>query len=197
MKKFVLTLFFIAGLTGFLFSQPLSYELKGMMDLLQTSKSISEVTKYTLTENDIEGSPYLNDEFENGSIYTIQRLHYADIPLRYNIYNDNLEFKTPTGEILALAIPEIVEKAEIGNTLMIYSPYLQANKIKKGFLVVLEEGKISLYAKPGIMFKEATQRGAFKDPEPPKFLKKSDEYFIRFEMEQPLIINNKKDLSFF
>jgi hypothetical protein len=194
MKKYILTIFIILGLVNFSFAQPLSYELKVMTDLLQSNKSISESHKYELTENDIKGSPYLNDEFINGSIFTTQRLQYVDIPLRYNIYNDELEFKTPTDEIMALAIPEIVEKAVFGETEMVYSPFLQGNKTKKGFFILLEEGKVSLYAKPDVMFKKATQPGAFKDPEPPKFLKKSDEYYIRVGSGQAQIIGNKKDL---
>jgi hypothetical protein len=194
MKKYVFTLLFILSRLILTYAQPMSYELKVMTDLLQSNKSISETHKYELTENDIKGSPYLNDEFIKGSIFTTQRIQYVDIPLRYNIYNDELEFKTPNDEIMALAVPEIVEKAVFGTTLLVFSPYLHGNKTKKGFFIVLEEGKVSLYAKPGIMFKKATEPVAFKDPEPPKFIKKSDEYFIRLETEQPLIINNKKDL---
>jgi hypothetical protein len=164
------------------------------MEFYQANKFPGEKWKNVLTENDIKGSPYLNDEFVVGSIYTIQRLHYVDIPLRYNIYNDELEFKTPAGEVQALAVPEIIEKVVIGNTEMVYSPYLRANKNKNGFFIILEEGKVSLYAKPGITFTEATEPGAYKDPEPPKFLKKSDEYYLRVGSGQAQVIGNKKEL---
>jgi hypothetical protein len=71
---------------------------------------------------------------------------------------------------------------------------LQINKTKNGFFLVLEQGKASLYAKPGITFKEQTEPAAYKDAEPPTFVKKADEYYIRIGNEQAVLINNKKDL---
>jgi len=164
------------------------------MDFYNSNKMIGGEWKNVITEDQIAGSPYLNKEFENGSIYTVQRQQYNEIPLRYNIYNDNLEFKTPDNEIMALSAPEIVEKAVVGNTILTYSPYILANKTKKGFFLILEEGKASLYAKPAVAFQNATEPAAYKDAEPAKFVKKSDEYYIRIGSEQAVIISSKKDL---
>jgi len=195
MKDLFLTLIFISGIVGVSFGQlPLGYLLREKMDLYESNKLASGKNKSTLSEKDIEGSPYLNDEFENGSIYTIQKIQYADVPLRYNIFNDDLEFKTPTDEVQALATPEIVEKAFFGNTLMVYSPYLQGNKNKNGFFIILVEGKASLYAKPNVIFKEATEPAAYKEAEPAKFVKKSDDYYIRIGTGQAQIISSKKEL---
>jgi hypothetical protein len=164
------------------------------MDFYQANKFIDGEWKNELTEDQISGSPYLNKEFENGSIYTVQRQQFNEIPLRYNIYNDNLEFKTPDDEIMALSAPEIVEKAVVGSAVLTWSPYLLANKTKKGFFLILEEGKASLYAKPAIAFQAATEPAAYKDAEPAKFVKKADEYYIRIGDGQAVIISNKKDL---
>jgi hypothetical protein len=146
------------------------------------------------TGADINGSPYLNDEFIIGTLYTVHKIQYADIPLRYNIYNDNLEFKTPSEEIQALAAPEIIEKAVIGETLLTNSPYLFSGKIKKGFFIIIEQGKASLYAKPGVVFLPATQPAAYKDAEPSKFAKKPEEYFIRIETGPAQLVTSKKNL---
>lgn len=105
-----------------------------------------------------------------------------------------MEFKTPEGKIKALATPEIVEKAIFGSTQLVYYPYVLKKKVKKGFFIVLEEGKVSLYAKPAVEFQEATTPGAFKDPEPPKFVKKSDEYYLRIGNNPAKIISSKKEL---
>lgn len=196
MKTIFLALIFFLCLVNFSFGQiSLSYDLQETIDFYKTNKFNTESGNKTLTENQIKGSPYLNDEFVNGSIYTIQRKQYADIPLRYNIYNDDLEFKTPEDVVQALATPDIVEKAVFGTTHLVYSPYLQANNNKKGFFIVLEEGKASLYTKPGVQFREGTKPGAYKDPEPPKFVKKSDEFYLRIGSGQAKIIGNKKELA--
>jgi len=191
---FLMSIFFL-GFVNYSFGQvPLDYNVQQTIDFYITNKFISEAGNNSLTENDIKGSPYLNDEFVNGSIYTIQKLQYNDIPLRYNIYNDNLEFKTPEDVVQALSTPDIVDKAVFGETHLVYSPYLLSGKNKKGFFIVLEEGKVSLYSKPGVLFRERTEPGAYKDPEPPKFVKKSDEYYIRVGTGQAQIIGNKKEL---
>jgi hypothetical protein len=195
MKYYFLTFIFILALAGFSFGQvSLSYEIQETIDFYQANKFITGETRNVLTENNIKGSPYLNNEFETGTIFTVQKKQYVGIPLRYNIYNDDLEFKNPADEIQALATPEIVEKAVIGDTHLTYLPYLQANKTKKGFFIVLEEGKASVYSKPGILFKERTEPGAYKEPEPPKFVRKSDEYYIRIGVEQAVLIKSKKEL---
>ena len=62
------------------------------------------------------------------------------------------------------------------------------------FFVVLEEGKLSLYAKPGIIYREGNAAAAYKKAEPPKFVKKSDEYYLRFGTKQAEIIGSKKEL---
>jgi hypothetical protein len=195
MKNYFLTILFVITLAGFSFAQiPISYELRETMDFYQTNKFVSGEWKNVLTEKNIKGSPYLNDEFETGSIFTVQRQQYVGIPLRYNIYNDDLEFKTPANEVQALATPEIVEKAVFGSNQLVYLPYSQANKTKKGFFLVLEEGKASLYTKPGVLFQRPTEPGAYKEAEPAKFVKRADEYYIRIGTEQAILIKSKKDL---
>jgi hypothetical protein len=195
MKKYFFTSFILLNFSGILFAQlPLNYDVRAQMDFYHANKFIGGEWKNSLTEDQIAGSPYLNKEFEKGTVYTIQRQQYNEIPLRYNIYNDNLEFKTPDNEIMALSAPEIVEKAVLGNNILTYSPYLMANKTKNGFFLILEEGKASLYAKPAVAFQNATEPAAYKDAEPAKFVKKADEYYIRIGAEQAVIISSKKDL---
>jgi hypothetical protein len=195
MKNYFLTALFTVALISFSRAQlPLSYDIRETMDFYNVNKFVGGEFKNVLNEDEIDGSPYLNREFEKGSIYTVQRQQYNEIPLRYNIYNDNLEFKTPDNEIMALAAPEIVEKAVLGNNVLTFSPYLVANKTKTGFFLILEEGKASLFAKPAVAFQNATEPAAYKDAEPARFVKKADEYYIRIGSEQAVIISSKKDL---
>ena len=195
MKKKIFYLIFILAFNGISYAQlPLTYGVRKTMDLYETNKLTSGDGTHVLTENEIDGSPFLQDEFVSGSIYTAQKIHYIEVPLRYNIYNDNLEFKLPSDEIQALSAPEIVEKAIIGNIQLNYSPFLRANKIRHGFLILLEEGKASLYSKPVVAFKEATEPAAYKPAEPAKFVRKADEFYIRIGTEPAKLITSKKDL---
>ena len=171
-----------------------NYELRQAMDLFKTNKLLREGNLGLLTENDIKGSPYLEDDFIKGSVYTTSKTCYADVLLRYNIYNDQLEFKTDDNTVQALATPEIIEKVEFGKYKMVYIPFSVSKKIRRGFFIALEEGKSSLYKKPKIMFKQPTEPGPYKEAEPAKFEKGVDEYYIRVGNSQAKLAGKKNDL---
>lgn len=193
---FFILLFLATVQCGFAQNYNFDYVTREALDFYRANKMMSgEWKSGTLTATDIQGSPYLNDEFINGSIYTTQKQVFVDVPVRYNIFNDQLEFKTGTGEIQALAAPEIVERVEFGDYKMEYLPYTYSQKIRKGFFIVLAEGKASLYAKKDVVFKEAEPPGAYKEPVPPRFVKGSDKYFIRVGGVEAKIVGNKKDLQ--
>ncbi|MCA1758954.1 MAG: hypothetical protein LC658_04210, partial [Bacteroidales bacterium] len=147
-----------------------------------------------LTEKDIEGSPYLNNDFISGKVITTTNAEYVDIPLRFNIYNDQIEFKTEGEEIMILAASEIIEKIEFGEYKIFYAPYSYAKKIKRGFFIVMEGGKADLYAKPEIKFIEATKPLAYQEAQPAKFNRRSDSYYIRIGMDEAKLVENKKTL---
>lgn len=175
------------------FSQD-TYQLREAMDFFRTNKLQTDEWKRTLTESDIKGSPYLKDEFVVGTIFTTSKLQYTEVPLRYNIFNDELEFKTSDNKILAMASPEIIERVEFGEFKMVYVPYSNAKKIHRGFFRILEEGNASFYSRSEIMFKEAIEPAAYKDAEPAKFMNKPDSYYIRIGLEEAKKVDNKKEL---
>ena len=192
MKRYLITVIILLITVSFSFSQ--EYEIRAAMDLYRINKVQSGEWNGLLTENDIEGSPYLNDEFINGTIFTTSKYQFVDVPLRYNIYNDQLEFKTTQNEVQALATPEIVETVEFGDFKMIYIPYSNSKKIKRGFFIVEVEGIASLYSKKVIMFKEAEEPGAYKVAEPAKFVNKSDSYYIRVGSAEAKKVGSKKEV---
>jgi hypothetical protein len=177
-----------------IYSQDL-YELKQAFDFFNSFKQTEGGWKTALSEVDIEGSPYLNDEFIEGSIFTTSKNQFVNVPVRYNIFNDEIEFRTDDGIIQAIALPETIEKIEFGDYKMEYIPYLLGGRIKRGFFVVLEKGNATLYARPQILFEPAKEPGAYSDAQPPKFIKSSDEYYIRVGMEPAKIIIKRRDIS--
>jgi len=195
MQKYISIVVFLMMVSFFASAQlPIGYELRQTMDLFNTTKFVSGDWKKQLSANDIQGSPFLNDDFINGTIFTTQKQQYNDIPLRYNIYNDELEFKNPSGEILAMNTPEVVEIAVFGDNKLTYSGYLEGNKTKTGFFVIIEPGKAALLAKKSIFFIEATLPAAYKDAEPAKLKARNDVYYIKVGDFQALPADNKKNL---
>ena len=194
MKK----IFFYFGVCLLLSSNVLgqsSYEVMRAIDFFRQNKLASGEWKTTLSEVDIQGSPYLNDEFVDGSVYTVNKQKFTDIPLRYNVYNDAVEFKSEDGKVLEMDSPELVEKVEFGGNTMVYLPFSNLKKIRNGFFIVVVEGNASLYYKPEIIYKEAVHPAAYKDAEPAMFIKKSDKYYIKIGTSQAKLIASKSDFS--
>lgn len=193
MKKFLIILVLIGSVVKISNAQ-IDYEIREAMDFFRTNKVLSGDWKTTLTEADIKGSPYSSDEFINGTIYTIQKLKYVDVSMRYNIYNDQLEFKSTDGEVMAIAAPDLIETVELGDLKMVYIPYSVSKKIRKGYFTVIAEGNASFYLRQEIIFKKATEPGAYKEAEPAMFDRRPDKFFIRVGTSEAKLVDNKKDL---
>ncbi len=192
MKKLLLTFILTTSVFMYSFAQN-TYEIAESIDFYRINKTLNERREQIQNVNDIKGSPYLNDEFINGTIYTTSNYQYPNIPLRYNIYSDNLEFKTPTDEIYQLSAPEVIVKAEFGGIKMEYIPFIYFKKMKRGFFQVKEEGKASLYIRSHIQLQQPTKPGAYKEAQPAKFLKKTHEFYIRFGKNAALKVGKKKE----
>lgn len=183
-------------LIGFAFQAQAQYETRQAIDFYNSTKIARGELKTMLTEKDIEGSPYLVDEFIEGTVFTTSKTQYVGILLRYNIFNGQIEFKTGDGLVQALAAPETVESIQFGDYKMVYIPYTTSRKIRRGFFREIEAGqKAVLLARPQVLFKEATEPAAYQEAEPPKFIRQPDDYFIRIGKEPAVLISRKKDME--
>jgi hypothetical protein len=171
------------------------YEIKRVIDLINFNKTEQGEFRRTLSEENIVGSPYLNDEFIEGSVFTKSKTQYAEVPLRYNIFNDEIEFRTDDGQVLALASAEVIEKVEFGDFYMEYIPYMVVKRMRRGFFNVLEKGNATLYQRSHVVFEDAKQPAAYQDAQPAKFVKKPDEFYIRVGLEPALPIAKNRDLE--
>ena len=145
-------------------------------------------------ESNMIGSPYLQDTFQKGVILMRNNIQYSGIPLRYNIYLDEVEFRVEDGQIWALSNPEKVQLIEMPDTKLVYQPYLLLKQIKMGFFFPLVEGKIKLYRKPKMMVEKAQKTGLYRYEKPAKFMKKPDEFYIKEKTKAAELITSKKKL---
>ena len=196
MKKTALTVLLVISCIVFSQAQYLNYEIIEKMDYLRTYQMTTNKPSNTIAQYKIEGSPYLDDAFVNGTIYTTAKTQVPDVPLRFNIYNDNLEFKTSDGTILELAHPETIERAKMGETEMIFTDYFTTTQdTKQGFFKVLAEGNLNLLAKPDIFFQQAKEEAAYKEAQPPMFIPKPDVYYMQKPGSPAIKIKKSKDLD--
>ena len=189
LKKY-LTLFFLAIVSGTAFAQA-DYQVKQLSDYYRSNKMVTSDWKRDLTIEDIEGTPFLVKDYTNGTIYTIQKQKFVDVPLRYNMYNDRIEFQTADGNAAEIAVPDDVEKIEFG-TYEFW--YVKLSGGKKGFLQVLEKGEACLYAQHKALFRDKKAPAAYQDAEPARFEQLPTVYFIGIMGEEAKPAGSKKEL---
>ena len=145
-----------------------------------------------LAISDIKGSPYLDDQFRVGNVQTVDNLLYKDIPLRYNCFDDVLEFKN-NDVSFELKPKDIIRRAEFGGQVFSYKEYESNGGTAKSYFAILEEGKATLCARYTIKFYEAEPIKAYADPVPARFDDLDESYYISLDNAPAKgILNNKK-----
>ncbi len=171
------------------------YEIRHAFDFYLHNKAQTQMANSSLYAENIQGSPYLNDEFIKGTVFTTSKTQFVDVPLRYNIYSKQLEFLNADEQILAIAVPEIIEKVEFGDFHMEYIPYQNGKKISKGYFLVMEKGDASLYCRHNVVLEQAKSAAAYQSAQPPRFIRKSDLFYIRINKEAAKPVAKKRELQ--
>lgn len=106
-------------------------EVRDLKDRLNWNKTIQTPSA------DIQGSPYLNEEFQPGDVYYDGKYKITQLPIRYNLHTDEMEYKEK-GAILAFADPNSIDKIIIGNRFFVYIKENTQNKVS-GFVQIWNE----------------------------------------------------------
>lgn len=180
--------------------------VSGFQGISQTSVigSISELSdqyrversKGSITDlySDIEGSPFLNEEFIRGEIVMNDTLLYREVPLRYNIYTDVMEFQNASGQVLELVIPEGSCIFKLGGSVFSILDYYGLDNEKRGILELLADGHLKLYKQYLVDFKPATKAIGYQDAQPNRFVRQEDEYLLATGEGRPEVFRNAKGL---
>lgn len=144
--------------------------------------------------NEYDGSPYENDEFVKGSLVTTAEVEYKDIPLRLNIYNNNLEYQQE-GQAYELTSVDLFKYFMIGDAKFEYLPYSDGKKIDKAFFKVVEEGQANLLLKPVVKFDEPKLAAPYQDAKPATFNRVSDQVYIKVGEAEAKLASNKKSIE--
>jgi len=193
-------LFFISCVLIFIFdfceaqnqetiSNPYNYINTYASDEVKYNTSVKNVSF-----KEIQGSPYLIDSFVVGSVYSNNNGQVQNIPIRYNIFTDNIEYIMGESSVLELKNPETVDKVEFGNYKLIYLSQSNKNKSRNGFFIVLTEGNATLLSKPAVTLLNPTHPGGYNDAQPPRFSRNTDTYYIKVGKNKAKIIRNKRHL---
>jgi len=102
--------------------------------------------------DNIKGSAFLNKEFVSGTLYMKNGMIFEEIPFRYNIYADQIEFKKGE-EILAFTNPNELDHVVFDGRIHIFGTYYLKGKLIKGYYQMLTDGECRLLVRRSSIIK--------------------------------------------
>ena len=141
---------------------------------------------------DIEGSPYLTDEFIRGTVFIENEQPYAAM-MRYNAYQDEIQVQGSDG-ISSLFKRDYVW-AEIGGQSFRIETYKDRSGTSKGYFVELNRGKVRLLKRIVREFKEGQPAvSSYSQDTPPRFDEQVTYYMVREGSPAEEVRLRKKDI---
>lgn len=139
----------------------------------------------------IAGSPYLNEEFQNGDVYYDGKYKVVQIPLRYNAFNDEFEYKDKN-VTMAFADPASIDKIVIGDEVFIYIEKGGQKKVF-GYVKMWNDTAPAVLTKMKIEFFKQEELQPFTEPKPDRFERAYDKhYLMKSQIENEKITSVKK-----
>jgi hypothetical protein len=191
MKRYFLIVFF-ACFSQVILAQNIT--IQNLQDFYKKFKTSQFEQGLINQTSEISGSPHEINDFIDGEVTTKSELKYVNVPLRFNIYANEMEFKTDDGTVLFLATPEIIDHIIIGENKYIYTPYAVGGRLLRGYFKIITGGKASLLVKQNITLRNAEPPQPYKDAQPAVFLKMQDEFYVRVAPAEAQKVSNKKEL---
>lgn len=149
---------------------------------------VSEAVK----NGEYEGSPFLIDSFTDGTLRIKNEASYK-MKMRYNLFGDILDVKYK-GRDLILAPNDIIEVIELNNYKLVTTIYEYNGKKSKGFLFLLDTGRVNLLMKKNISFEDwRPARAQEAAPRLAQFKEGVDVFFLQMGSKVSQI-KNIKDL---
>ncbi len=144
--------------------------------------------EYAHSYNDIEGSPYLNNEFVNGIFY-IKDTVAIKLPIRYNIYSDQMEYQSK-GENYVVGSPQNISRVVLGESEFIYLPLIR----KSGFFELFVSGKCKLVQKMRVDFIPSEGSKPIVGMTKARFERFPDVFYVVNNKDETLRIGNMKSV---
>jgi len=142
---------------------------------------------------EIQGSPYLDKEYQVGTVLTDSNTICKSVLLRYNCADDVLEFKQ--NNVSYDLIPKTsVKKAEFGGKVFVYKNYESGGGTGKTYFELLVEGKSSLFAHYSTKFYDREPAKGYSEAQPARFDDIEKCFYISVNNSPARKISNNKKL---
>src|SRR5688572_4082641 len=153
---------------------------------------IQQAKKSQITYHEVEGSPFLDENFVPGDISSFQG-KYKGIPMRYNIFEDYIEFKQKD-VIYILAAGHNIQKVILGNETFVVDEHEVKGRVKFGFLTLLDSGKVTLLSKKTVLFTPHREPKALESSSTPaQFTRANDLFYYKIGKGDVLRVGSLKN----
>lgn len=173
----------------------LSYGQEVNLDFLKLDDYVklhnNEASNTLNSYNQIDGTPYLFEEFTQGKVTTKDSLTYHGL-FRFDIYADNMEF-----ESLSLVLtmdPLTIETIAIGSHTFVYIPPFDEASRRGAYYELILSGKCRLLQKRKVVLNEPQKAKPYADAKPASFSKGKDAYYVQIGNMPLQKITGKKSL---
>lgn len=188
--KLLTILFFLASAAAF--AQDGLSSINTYLDKLRRDDYFTAPNQ--LKYNDINGSPYLSDDFRQGVL-----LMKSGQPLsgefRFDIYANQVEYRKDENTFV-IAKPDSISKIEIDELVIVYRDFSEKDEVKKGYFIQLEEGYYSVYQQKTIHFRSASQPKPYQDaPLPARFEEGTDQFYMSVGDSPAVKVANANDIA--
>ncbi|HLF34876.1 MAG TPA: hypothetical protein VI583_11595 [Cyclobacteriaceae bacterium] len=136
-------------------------------------------------EPDYDGSPFLNDEFVNGDVYYNNEFVIRNVPLRYDMQNDEMQY-TYRNYTFAFGPNPRLNFIIIQSDTFVIETIQPRSADSLGFFKLIIPGKLTILAHLSVSYREGRPPGALEDRAvPAKFTRRPDEYYAKIEGSVP------------
>jgi hypothetical protein len=133
---------------------------------------------------DIEGTPYLKDEFQLGVFY-LKNSKTLELPIRYNIYRDEMEYLLD-GVSYVVGSPESLVKVIFAGSEFRYLPAIS----KGGYFELFVSGKSNLLLKRAVEYRPSEGSKPIVGLQPAKFVRSTDIFYLVINQAQVFRVLN-------
>ena len=142
----------------------------------------------------VEGSPYLFQEFKPGKIYYSGE-HKIELPIRLDLYRDRLEYQNQEGTTMVFLNQEEIDYVVVGGEIFLRVPQSRDYKVS-GFLKMWNSKLPSLLTKMNIKYFKAEEAKPFDlhEPRPDRLERIMDNHYIMKSAEEVERVSSVKKL---
>ena len=147
--------------------------------------------KFTLNYNDVNGSPYYTSDFVKSVAY-LKDGNFASIPLRYDIFRDEIEFMN--GNKISWLKKNDVKFVRYGSEMMILT-HAVTDTSQLGYFFLNSTGNYKLLTKRIVEYNPEVPAKGYSETVPANFKRQRDEFYIQLEGKPALKVKTNKDLN--